>query len=188
MPASMRSSEPGVVEHQLRLDLGGVGRAWLRAVVGDRRHEVRVVDGELVGHAAAPAKADGADFAGRVRASAKIRGSGDEIADGRAGVELGDELRSSVLVCRGPTRGRQEIRRERRKTLDGDSPCHVHDVRVEPAVLVDDDDRRKLRGRARRPGQIRFHRSALAIVGDRGWHHARIVVGNDRGRRLAGRN
>jgi hypothetical protein len=45
-----------------------------------------------------------------------------------------------VLVRRRAAEGRKRVGRQRGETFERNAPRHVLDVRVEAAVLVDDDD------------------------------------------------
>ena len=180
--------EAGIVEKELRLDLGGVLRLGLRPVIGDRRDQPRIVDGELVGHAAAPAETDGADLAGGVAATAQMIGRRDEIADRGRRIEFRDELRRRGLGGRRAAGGRKQIGRQRHEALDRQTPGDVLDVTVEPAVLVDHDEGGQLRRRGRGLDQIGLDLAALAGEGERRGNDARIRFGDDRRRRLARRD
>ena len=59
-----------------------------------------------------------------------------------SGIERGDHVAALVLVGRRAAERRQHVDREAEKAFEREPPRDVLDVRIEPAVLVDDDHRR----------------------------------------------
>ena len=68
---------------------------------------------------------------------------GNQILRCLLAIQLANHVASGVLVFGSPTRRRQEVRRQNEKALQGDTSRDILDMRIETAVLVDDDHRRQ---------------------------------------------
>src|SRR4030095_9461074 len=84
---------------------------------------------------------------------------GDEIRPRFRLIELGEELARLVFVAGIAAQRIEPVRRERDEIVDGKTPRDILDVRIEPAILVYDEDSGKLSGRVRSLHEIPAHRS-----------------------------
>ena len=129
--------------HVFRLGRGAVERRSRRQI---RSQQIR----QVVGHAAAEAKAGRGDLSAAVRTRLQPPSRSDEILGPLGGIDLAEQLAALEVVARIAAHRRQRIRREGHEILQGKASRHVLGVRIEPAILVDDDD----------AGQLRRHRVA----------------------------
>src|ERR1051326_7501371 len=137
--------ELAILRVDRRLDLGRVLGLWLRAV--ERHAGVEVAahpHRQLIDDAAAIAEPDRAQFAGRIRPLLQPCRGGLEVFHHLAAVELAKHLRRLFLIAGVAAGGGQLIRREGNKVRDREPPRDVLDVRVEPAILVHDENHRLL--------------------------------------------
>src|SRR5690606_31486735 len=95
---------------------------------------------ELIDHAAAEAEADGADTAVALVRRLQPFDRGDEVLDEACAVELPEQLARAILIAGIAAERRQRIGRERDEPTERDAAGNVLDVRIQPAVLVNDDD------------------------------------------------
>ena len=61
---------------------------------------------------------------------------------GLVGIERADHVAGLVLVRRRAAERREHVDGKREEAFERDAPRDVLDVRIEPAVLMDDDHRR----------------------------------------------
>ena len=108
----------------------------------------------------------------------KRHGGGDALR-GLVRLQGRDHVAAFVLVAGRAAERRQHIDRERQKAFERDAARDVLDVRIEPAVFVNDDDRRAFR-LALEPRQIAFDRRAGGIIGD-GVDRQPRILGRDHG-------
>ena len=94
-----------------------------------------------------------------------------------------DDLARLVLVGGSAAERRQEVGRQRDEAFQRESPGDVADMRVEPAILVDDDDGRQLVRHPGGPREIALHLAGTARIGDVLAGDARIVLRDHRGLR-----
>ena len=149
------------------------------AVVGDARGERGAGRGEAVGHAAAPAEADGAHLPVRLGMDGE-EGDGRRVArQGLRAVERADHLASLVLVRGRAAEGGQGVHGERQEPVHGQAAGDALDVGVEAPVLVDDDHPRPLRA-ALEAGEVPARLRARRAVARRLGEEARVVLGDHR--------
>ena len=166
--------EPGIVQQQRRLDLRHVGSRRLRAVIGDGSLQVRRLHGDPVDHAAAPAEADRAGLAVTARRLPEDAQGRFDVMRGLIRVQLGDHVAGLVLVGRRAAIRRQQIDRVGCEAFESEPAHNVLDVRIEAAVLVNDDHRGVLRiafGARHVGGDVRRRSVEVDGVGD----EARVV-------------
>ena len=142
--------------------------------------------GQRVGHGAAPAEAGGADLAVAAGVGLQVAQARHGVGNGARAVELGDHGAALVLVGGGAARLVQEVRPQGQEAFERQASRHVLDVRHQPAVLVDDDDRGQPARGVGRPGQIARHLPALARIGDALGLEPRVVVPHHLRRGLVG--
>ena len=107
------------------------------------------------------------------------------IAERSLAIELADELSRLVLVRgRAAARG-QRIGSDRQETGERHAPRDILDMRVEPAVLVDDDDGRPLRVARFRPRHVGIDGAARRIEALPARFQRGIVDGDCRRNRIA---
>ncbi len=107
----------------------------------------------MIDDAAAEAEADDAEFAAAVGTRLQPSRRGIEIFPHLGAVDL-TEQRRALLVVSGIAAHRSEpIGRQRHETVDRQPPRHVSDVRIETAVLVDDQYHGQFLG-IRRPHEV----------------------------------
>src|SRR5690606_25879375 len=82
------------------------------------------------------------------------RGGGEEILARPGLVELREQSARCVFVARVSAQWEQGIWREGDEVLEREPPCHVLDVRIQAAVLVDYQHQRQRLHRLGRPGQV----------------------------------
>ena len=167
----------GVDDHHRRFDarhaLGRSGRAVERHA---GVHVAAQLDREAVGHAAAPAEPGRAEAAVGQRVPLEVARAVDHVLVELVGVEAALQGAAVVVVARiAPHRG-QAVRGEGEEPGHRRAPRDVLDVRVQAAVLVDDQHRRK-RPVAGRLHEIAAHlprRAARRRVLDVGPRHPRV--------------
>ncbi len=96
---------------------------------------------------------------------------------------LGVKLARLVLLRRRTAVDGQKVGREREVAFDRESARHVFDMRVEPAVLVDDDDGGAL-AQGLAAHEIAVDLALGGIVGDAFGGEPRVVRSHDRGLRV----
>ena len=175
------------MKQQRRLDVGHRRRIfWLCPIIGDTGGEIRRIDGKLVHGATAPAEPNGADLAVAGFVAFQESHCGDTIGDRLRRVELAEHSACLLLVGRRSAERRQIVRGKRHEAFQRDPPCHILDVRVEAAVLVDDDHRSELAAAVGRLHQIALHVAAGARPGDILGLQPRVVFRHDRRARRIG--
>ena len=102
---------------------------------------------------------------------------------GLVGVERADHVARLVLVGRRAAERREHVDRVGEEAFERDAARDVLDVRIEPAVLVDDDDRRALSLRFE-PRQIAADGVPAGVIGHAVDRQPRIVGRNDRRARI----
>src|SRR5690606_10280751 len=120
--------------------------------------------GQLVGHSAAVAEAGDADPAGTVRPRLQPECAGHDIFELLRIVDLAEQLPALVVIPRVTAYRRQHVGRECHEVGQRKPAGNVFGVRIEPAILVHDDDARQL---GRRFG---------AAVGAEGAHEIALYV------------
>ena len=89
-----------------------------------------------------------AELAGAVGTGLQPHGRGVEVLGHLRAIDLAEQLAALLVVAGIAADRREAVRRERHEVLEREPPRDVLDVRVEAAVLVDDEDARQLvRGR-----------------------------------------
>ena len=83
--------------------------------------------------------------------------AGDEVLARLGLIELREHLAGLVFVAGIAAEREQRVRRERDEVVERQAARDVLDVRVQPAVLVDDEDRRQLAGGLGRPHEVAAH-------------------------------
>ena len=139
----------------MRFDLCDVGRWRLGAIEWNAgTQSFAQTNGKRVHHAAAKAESDRAEFACALRVSFDPVCCGDEIFSSLRAIELAEHLGRLFFIAGIPADGRQCIRRERDEVRDSQTPRNIANVRIQAAILVHHQDRRKLAGSVCRPHQI----------------------------------
>ncbi len=105
------------------------------------------------------------------------RRRGGDLRRGILGLEIGEHVARLVFVGRRAAERRQHVDRKRQKAFKRDTARDVLDVRIEPAVFMDDDHRRTL-GFAPEPRQIAADPRAGGVVRRRFDDQPRIVGRN----------
>ena len=116
---------------------------------------------EAVGHAAAPAEAGGAELPVRGPVGLEVARAVDHVLVEARRLEAPLQRAAVVVVAGVAADRRQSVRRQGEEAGDAGAPCDVLDVRVQAAVLVDDDHGRE-RPVARRLHQVPAHRPGRA--------------------------
>jgi hypothetical protein len=102
-----------------------------------------------------------------------------EPCDGPLAVEPADHGAGEILVRRRAAVAAQHVHAQGEESVQRHPPRHVLDMRVEAAVLVDDDHRGQTAGIAR-AGEIAGERAVRPRPGDAAGGQARIVGRHDR--------
>ena len=153
-----------VLDEQRRLDPRHRGRLRRRAVVRHAGLQIRAHRrSEVIHHATAVAEPGRAELAGGKLVGLQKPRAVEEIRAQLRLVEVALQRAAVVVVARIAADRKQAVRRERKKALDRGAAGDVLDVRIEAAVFVDDDHRRK------RPHAHGLHEIAA--------HGARIAAG-----------
>src|SRR5438034_2172929 len=143
-----------VMNEQRRFDIGDVRGSGLPAVEGYCRREIRQPRREHIDDAAAVAEPDRADLSGAVRSILQKARRGHEILPYPGLTELREDLPRFVLVARVAAERRQRVGRERHEVVERETPGNVLDVRIQPTVLVHDENARQLAFRGDRTHQV----------------------------------
>ena len=154
----------GIVDQQLGLDAGDLVGRRRHAVKGHGRDHLGQARGEVVGHAAAEAKAHHADAASGAAGLGPRPQPGDrgnEIFGGLALVELPEQAARLVLIAGIATEREKGIWREGEKAIEREAARDVLNVRVQAAVLVHHQHRRQS---ACGPGGARQVAAATAVT------------------------
>src|SRR5665213_4334719 len=104
--------------------------------------------------AAAVAEPHDADLAVAAREVFEIVGGRQEIVPRLRLIELREQRNGFFFIARVSAQRVQRTRCERDEVVEREAPRDVLDVRVEPAVLVDDQHRRQLARHLRRPRHV----------------------------------
>ena len=170
-----------VDDHQRRLDLRHVRRGRRGAV---ERHAGLQVAAELgrepVGHAAAPTEAGGAQAPVGQSVPLQETRAVDHVLIQRCRIDAPLQRAAVVVVAGVAAHRRQPVGGQRQEAGDRGAPRHVLDVRIEAAVLVNDQHGRE-RPVAGRLHEVPAHlagRAARRGVIDVGPLHARIREGD----------
>ena len=173
----------GIVQHQRGLDLRHVGGRDLPSVIGDAGVELAARDREPVDHQPAEAEADRADLPGRLAVLFEERHARDQRGDRVVLVHLRMQRARLVLARRRPADQRQQVDRIGEKAFEREAPCHVFQVRVEAAVLVNDQHDRAL-ALLLRTRQVAVDPALGGVVGEALGRKPRVIVRHDRGLRI----
>jgi hypothetical protein len=130
-----------VVEEQRRVDLRHLFGRDLSTVVRHAGIQRGAGGGDPVHHASPPAEPHTAHFARRFRMLRHEGHGTGQTCDAFRSVQGAEQLPHLRLVGRRSAVRRQDVGGERQEALDAKRPRDILDVRVETAILVDDDDR-----------------------------------------------
>ena len=130
------------MQQQRRVDGGDLVGRHLQPVVDNAGLQIGRQHRDAIDDAAAPAEADNADLAGGFHVLLQERHGGCDAARGVAGIERADHVAGLVLIGRRAAERREHIDRQAEEAFERDAARDVLDVRIETAVLVDDDDGR----------------------------------------------
>ena len=153
------------------------------SVIGHAGVELRTRGGKAVDHEAAEAEADGADLAGRLGVALQERHRGDQRRDRVVLVHLRMQLARRVLAGWCPAHERKHVDRIRQVTFGREPAGDILEVRIEAAVLMDDQNDRALAlGLGAR--QVAVDLALGRIVGEPLGREARVVGRDHRGMRV----